>query len=345
VRKRIIAMLVKVLGSYNAVVAVPLHSIGEVSSYLGASKILTLNGKEYSSNHPPDAVNKALRVYAGLLSGREEAHIPFPSFPSSNVVRDPQSISSFDLDLTKEKIEITEESTPVDEEGNIQLDATQTRVRTLSYDKGAAQKQAESEALKAPQIGQTIPGKGVFVGVWKPKDRDGNSLGKAFNVYAAPQDLTDESGQKALLTFKDAAKRLTALGNWHGYNGGDFGNDTALYKALGNGSYHGEWFIPPRELLVGTDLNGNKVQDDNLYANQGKGDLKGTFTTARGSSSDYPDWYWSCTERRDGQSLIWKTRFSDGYDVWNNIDYTRLSCRPCRVEVLAKKPPAPAGPA
>src|SRR5271163_1945820 len=41
----------------------------------------------------------------------------------------------------------------------------------------------QEEALKNPQIGQLIDGKGVFLGIWEPKDRSRKSLGKKFNLY------------------------------------------------------------------------------------------------------------------------------------------------------------------
>jgi hypothetical protein len=342
--RRIITIFVRAFSqAFHDPVERNLSLIDKVVPYgSDASEIRAESGQSTYSQHPPEAVSKALRVYgvyAGLLSGREEAAIRFPSFPSLNSARAPEGIGSFRLDLTKEQIEITEETTPVDAEGNIQLDATQTRVRTLSYngdrERAAARKQAEAEALKQAQIGQTIAGKGVYLGGWKPRDRDGNSLGKAFNVFAAPEDLTDESGKKLVATFKKAAERITALRNWHGHDGGDFANDTALYQGLADGSAIGKWFIPTRDLLVGTDLNGSKVRADNLYANKDKGDLKGTFTTAGyGGNREYPVWYWSCTENLVYQSCIWNCRFSVGDGDCGPIDTTRLSCRPCRVEAL-----------
>ena len=47
------------------------------------------------------------------------------------------------------------------------------------------------------EIGQMVEGKGVYVGEWKPKDRDGRDLGKGFDVYAAPEDVVDNRGKKA----------------------------------------------------------------------------------------------------------------------------------------------------
>jgi hypothetical protein len=321
-----------------------LSAIKEVQTCNGGSTIVTNDSESFACPHPAEEVRKALTVYTGLLSGREEGHVPFPSFP---LLKDPQSITGLRLDLTKEQIEITEETIPVDADGNIQLDATQSRVRTLSYngdrERAAARKQAEVEARKKPQIGQTIAGKGVYMGAWTPKDRSGNSLGKSFAVYAASEDLTDESGKKLVATFQDTAKRMTGLRNWHGHDGGNFANDTALYQGLADGSAICKWFIPTRDLLVGTDLNGNKVQADNLYAHKDKGDLMGTFTMSGGGvmmamASDPRRGfvcYWSCTELRDAQSYVWNARLSDGDNDWNLKANCRLSCRPCRVEAVS----------
>jgi hypothetical protein len=333
-------MFVKLLDSpYRGLpIEIGLRSIEEVSFSHGATVILTSRGKEYSSKHPPEMVRKALKLYAGFLSGREKTAIPFPTFPRSNDLCELQGISGLCLDLTGEKITITEETAPADTEGNTQLDATQTRIlRTLSYAKDAAHKAAEEEARKNPQIGQTVAGKGVYVGVWAPKDRDGKSLGKTFAVYAAPEDLTDASGKKLVATFKDAARELASKRNWHGADGGEYASDTALYKGLADGSAISKWFLPTRDLLVGTDIDGKKVQDDSLYAHKDKSDLKGTFTTSRDGCGgyDYPNYYWSLSEHRDDRSDVWCARLAAGGGVWNTKDGHRLSSRPCRVEALS----------
>jgi hypothetical protein len=302
-----------------------LSAIKEIQACDGGSTIVTTDAESFTCPHPAEMVRTALKLYAGFLSGREETHIPLPSILSPNALPEPQSLSGVCLDLTKEQIEITEVSAPVDAEGNIQIDATQARVlRTLSYnrdsERAAARKQAEEDALKKPQIGQTIPGKGVYLGVWKPKDRSGNSLGKTFAVYAAPEDLTDESGKKLVATFKDTAKRITALRNWHGHDGGDFANDAALYQGLTDGSAIGKWFIPTRDLLVGTDVGGNKVQANNLYASKDKGDFKGTFSR---SSLALKEWYWSCTKGAADGSMVWNVRVWNGFTVCDSRDQHR----------------------
>ena len=55
----------------------------------------------------------------------------------------------------------------------------------------------------------------------------------------------------------------------------------------------------------------------------------GSFCTIA-SGSDYPQWYWSCTEHRDYPSSVHGVRFSDGIEDWYRKDGYRLSCRPVR---------------
>lgn len=320
-KEKIIAMFVRVFrNAFSHPEELTLSSIRSVCAYRTVSKILTQTPDDTSySWHPADIVRQALMVYAALLNGREEMQIHFPPFALSNLPREPQSVSLLRLDLTKEQIEITEETAPVDVEGNIQLDATQTRLlRTFSYNKELARKKAETTARENAQIGQTIPGKGIFAGLWTPKDRDGNSLGKTFSVFAAPEDLTDGYGSRVLSQFKEAAQRITALRNWHGHDGGDFANDAALYRALADGSAVGKWFIPTQDLLT-----------DHLYANKSK--IGGLQTNDSGRDV----WYWSCTEHPTEADAVRNIRFSDGNGDWNFKHHYRLSCRPCRVEAFS----------
>ena len=129
------------------------------------------------------------------------------------------------------------------------------------------------------RIGQLIPGKGIYLGIWSPKDREGVSLSKTFNVFAAPYDLgLDENGQGKKRLFKSKRDEkliapydytvgtVAAMKNLMGHKGADYKNDTELYDALRSGAYKGEWFIPPRDLVDGKDVDGNKVQNDNLYS-------------------------------------------------------------------------------
>jgi len=191
-----------------------------------------------------------------------------------------------------------------------------------------------SDTVKVPQIGQTVAGKGIYMGVWEPKDRGGNSLTKKFAVYAAPEDLTDESGRKLVATFQDTARRITALRNWHGHDGGDFADDAALYRGLADGSAAGKWFIPTRDLMAGTDLDGNTVQNDNLVAHKDK--LGEIITSREGCDTrDYPNYYWTLAEHRDISTHVWCARLADGVGGWGNRGYGRMSYRPLRVEALS----------
>jgi len=186
-------------------------------------------------------------------------------------------------------------------------------------------------------IGELVPDKGIFAGVWEPKDRQGNSLGKRYNVFAAPEDLTDSSGKKVLLKFKDAAREVANLKNWHGHNGAGVANDTALYEALRDGSYNGGWFIPTRDLLGskdgGKDVDDNVVHDETLYKHRNTGAFANTFQMVDKSSSDIGEYYWSCSEHRDDSVYVWYARFTDGGGGWLHKGSHRLSCRPCRVEL------------
>jgi hypothetical protein len=173
-------------------------------------------------------------------------------------------------------------------------------------------------------IGQLIAGKGIFVGPWEPKDRRGRSLGKILDVFAAPEDLTDSSGRKVLLTFRQAAAQVSSLRNWHGHDGANFNSDAELYKALESNTYKGEWFVPTRDLL-----------SEGLCRNKNEGDLKGTFAT-KPSGSDHALWYWSSTEPRGSADSVYAVDFTAGADGWDHKDNHRLSCRPCRVEVVSR---------
>ena len=289
-------------------------SIKGVEADAAGAAILTQDGAGFYAPHPADMVRKALTLYAAFLNGREDVQVSFPSLSALTNLRE-QTVSAFHLDLTKDQIGIIEEIAPVDADGNITLDAPQEIVRTLSYTKTAAQQ--AGEPLKNPQIGQTIEGKGIYLGVWEPKDREGRSLNRKFAVYAAPEDLKKTSGGNLLKNFRDMAQEVASLKNWHGADGGSFANDAALYTALKDGTGVGKWFIPPRDLLIGTDLNGVKVRDDTLYAHRNTGDFNNSFTTMDNGSdgnSGYAVWYWSCTEHRASSYVVWCARLADGGD-------------------------------
>lgn len=211
-----------------------------------------------------------------------------------------------------------------------QVVAIRVQLATLAGDK-------EETVKVIPAIGELVEGEGIYLGTWHPKDRTGRDLGKTFAVYADTQDLKDTSGKNLLLTFNAAAKEVAAIRGHHGHDGIYVENDTALYKALEGGSAAGKWFMPTRDLLVGTDIDDNKVQTDNLCAHKDKGAFKGTFTISDPKNRDYeyPNYYWSCSEHRDVNRDVYFARVAFGSGDWDDKDDNRLSCRPVRVEALS----------
>lgn len=195
---------------------------------------------------------------------------------------------------------------------------------------------AAAEFLRNLEPGQTVEGEGVFFGTCEAEGKNG--LRQTFNMYAAPKDLTNKSGKKAVFKFNDAVKRVSELKNWHGHDGGNFKNDKAVYEAIKDGSYNGEWFIPTREMLCGKDVDGNIIQSNNLLIHKDAGSLSGSFEMTDASGSGCPVWYWSSTENRNGPAVVYIVQFSSGVDHWLLKDDFRLSCRPVRLEPVGPQP-------
>jgi hypothetical protein len=194
-------------------------------------------------------------------------------------------------------------------------------------------------------IGEEIRGRGIFLGRYEPKDRDGNSLGKTFNVFAMRQDLTDREGNK-VFTYQDAINTLSQLNQEMGYGNRYIVNDASLYTALKDGSYDFEWVIPPKELLNGLDHSGERSQKDNLYTHRRKGHLRNSFITDESLSAagnffgtSYPYMYWSCTHTKFGQAGhgIGTSDFKHG-DGSNYEPEFILSVRPVRFEQVKVTP-------
>jgi hypothetical protein len=193
-----------------------------------------------------------------------------------------------------------------------------------------------SFAAKSWTIGQLVQGKGIYMGEWEPKERKGKTIGKRFNVFAAPTDLDppDPYGGSCR-TYINAAREVGERRDWHGHDGIHLKSDAALYAALESGSAIGKWFIPPLKLLAGQNDAGEIVQAENLYNLQDEGDFKGTFTTTENAPYPMlPRWYWSCTKNSPPSTQLATIRFSDGAGARNGKDFVRLSCRPVRVELV-----------
>jgi hypothetical protein len=133
------------------------------------------------------------------------------------------------------------------------------------------------------------------------------------------------SCSKDLLDFHGTVRELSYRKNWHGRDGGFYKNDRALYDALKNGSYKGEWFIPPKELLDGKDTFGRERGVGNLYALRNTGSFKSAFESG---------WYLSCSERLGLSDSVWIVRFPDGVASWAYKNRAPSFCRPCCAELV-----------
>lgn len=161
-----------------------------------------------------------------------------------------------------------------------------------------------------PEPGEMVKGEGIYIGEYDPKDGNGKSLGKLFNVYAAPEDLTSE------ISYKDALKKLKELKSWHGYDGTDYATSKKIIAALMNGNYKGGWIMPPLEIVeVG-------VQEASLCRHKNSGLLSGTFSNVN---------YMTSTEK-DGSESFHAVKMESGENTSINSGYTGgRACRPVRL--------------
>ena len=127
-------------------------------------------------------------------------------------------------------------------------------------------------------IGQNVEGKGVYFGIWQPKDFKGNNLGPVFNLYAAPEN----SPHFEVNSFGEGRYRrhfhaVSGLKNWHGHDGSLLFDEENIHNAIRSMKLNelGRWFIPPMTILLGSNN-----QKDNLFDHRNKGALKDTFANS-----------------------------------------------------------------
>jgi hypothetical protein len=202
----------------------------------------------------------------------------------------------------------------------------------------AAMRAQKQERIKNAVPGNFIEGEGIFIGRYAPQDADGKStdgksLGLVFNVFAAPEDLTDKDRNKETFRYHEAVRCIAGLKNWHGSDGADYHSDKEILEALKNGSYDGGWIIPPLELLAGRRAKGGwteEIKVDNLYGLRNKSTLKGKF--AAGDD----DFYWSSTEEPNLFSRTLALSFKPHKIDWFYNDGDKLKCRPVRLVPVAQ---------
>lgn len=170
-----------------------------------------------------------------------------------------------------------------------------------------------TECQENLRIGDEVPGGDVFFGVWTPVDNKGNSLGKTFNLFAQPKDISVEK-------FYELMARVAGMSN--GFNHYVTGKkpDNLLYDALRSGAYKGEYFIPPKDVL------------DLLYQSRNTGKFAGTFA-ARKKDYTLSHWYWSCTENTGSSYAVWVQKFPEGEMDLHDKTVSFLSGRIVRAEL------------
>lgn len=156
------------------------------------------------------------------------------------------------------------------------LDLTAVTGETVMLERAAPSKPEQKEdvvdQLETADRGALVKGQGIYLGIYALKDKDGVSLGKIFNVYAAPENLPGQD-----LNYEDTVNYIANLRLRHGHDGTKYKSDEEIHAALKDGSYKGGWIIPPREILCGKDRNGQSTTPDNLHDSRNKGEFISTF--------------------------------------------------------------------
>lgn len=188
-------------------------------------------------------------------------------------------------------------------------------------------------------VGQLVEGKGIYLGAWKPTDKNGESLGKVFDLYAAPENLS-ENGDNLLLTFNNAARHVAGLKNFHGHDGGDLASEKDILEAARNNPAALEnWFIPTRGMLDGKkmmpDGKDAKIQAANLCDVRSEGSFKGMFAARRRQTT--PVGLWSCTQHPQARSVfspyVFAAMAAHDYSNAYDPDYLKFATRAVRAEL------------
>ncbi len=181
------------------------------------------------------------------------------------------------------------------------------------------------EQANRPKPGYHYKDEGIFICEWRPVDREGKSIGKIFNVFAAPEDLMDKKGHRWEGNFHDAVAAVAQLEGWHGHDGGYIPSETVLCMALKYDTYQGDWFIPPVDIAV------------ELFDLYNIGDMTGTLVGPHERDTHaYPGWYWSCTENKEVIPCVSGVQAGTLVMGWMNKNSLLLPCRPVRVVEVKK---------
>jgi hypothetical protein len=230
-------------------------------------------------------------------------------------------------------------------------------------DAAAAEKRRKENEIKNAKPGDYVEGCGVFIGAWTPLGANGKKLGPTFNIFTTKEDLRAEkdparfdlekfkpvSAEPALyapahqtFTYHGAAAAVSQMNEEQGYDVRSYDDDAALYAALKDGSYGGQWIIPPRELVDGFSLRKPDAPHF-LYKYRGEGSLSDTFVTECPDDWEddvYPQCYWSCTTSIWSENEGKRAAVSFAGDGMSMLDMkqNRASIRPVRLEPVKAQP-------
>lgn len=178
------------------------------------------------------------------------------------------------------------------------------------------------------KIGEHVRSKGIYFGTWEPKDENGKSLGKVFNLFAAPEDLTIHGKTNFYLT--DALEYISALNDWHGHGGIGFEtHENVLYAAKNHHEKLRQWFVPTGEMLDGKNYHQELVQDDSL--------MKNYTLFAQNSQLSECCWYWSCSQYPNRLDGFKNVQIGTGRFGGDEPEEHTLSVRPVRAELKFKR--------
>ena len=152
-------------------------------------------------------------------------------------------------------------------------------------------------------------------------------------VYTADDFLRDGSGRQLVLNFDEARDELTRHNGGRAY--GD-GTEKALRQAIENGSYRdGDLVLPPKELLVGKDVYGDKVRPDenifDLLDAPSLSKIKSTVINGSGARKWALSSSSSDPQHPDVPPYMYLAKLWDGGGYWLSRGYCRAAVVPVRL--------------
>jgi hypothetical protein len=187
----------------------------------------------------------------------------------------------------------------------------------------AFRKAAENMRLTRADIGRPISQRGIYLGKWRPMDEKRQSVGQKYYVFMAFSDWVGRNGQDRF-SYNELVGEVGRIKDWAGHPGHFVEQAGTLHDDLGSGKYGGGWFLPPAELLNGTNFYRARGFPTNVSELQNNGRLNAVFQNCP---------YWTCSHhpREASETMIVDIRVPDEAD-FHRRDSLRLPCRLFRLE-------------